>query len=114
MIEIGGPPYLLPLVDRTKVYDLKEICQKIAPNSTNILAIGAGAGPHPIVNTNCEGIYNLKISASGETANSNSHLVRVNKESGNEEYIMEKIPSDETRCALLANIFQSEGKGGQV
>lgn len=54
LIEIGGPPYLLPLVNRSKVYDLKSICQRIAPKSSDILAIGAGAGPYPVVNSNCE------------------------------------------------------------
>lgn len=54
LMELGGPPYLLPLVDRSKIYDLKEIAQKLQPPKTNILAIGAGAGYFPFLNSNCE------------------------------------------------------------
>ncbi len=52
--EIGGPPYLLPLVDRTKLYDLKEISRKLMHSSSEIFSIGAGAGYHPFLNENCE------------------------------------------------------------
>lgn len=54
IVDIGGPPYLLPTVDRTKVYDLREIGQRIQPENTDILAIGAGAGYYPMLNSNCE------------------------------------------------------------
>lgn len=54
LIEIGGPPYLLPNVDRTKVYDIKPIAQKVQPASTNIFVVGAGAGYYPLLNSNCE------------------------------------------------------------
>lgn len=61
-----------------------------------------------------KGIYNIKIDADGKLVCENSHLVRVDKTSGNEECIMEKLPSGETRCAFLLNIYQSEGKAGKV
>lgn len=54
IIEIGGPPFLLPLVDRTKIYDLVGISQKILPNANSLYICGAGAGPHPLINSNCE------------------------------------------------------------
>lgn len=54
LCEIGGPPYLLPLVDRTKLYDLREISQKLIKSTGEIFAIGAGAGYHPFLNENCE------------------------------------------------------------
>lgn len=54
IIDCGGPPYLLPLVDRTKIYDLKSLARKILPNATQIYLCGAGAGPHPLINSNCE------------------------------------------------------------
>lgn len=53
LLEIGGPPYLLPLVDRSKLYNLKEIVQKVLPGSTQ-LTVGAGAGPYQLINSNCE------------------------------------------------------------
>lgn len=54
IVEIGGPPYLLPTVDRAKLYDLVAVGRKILPNATEFIAIGAGAGPHPYINSNCE------------------------------------------------------------
>lgn len=54
IIEIGGPPYLFPLVDRTKVYDLVEISRKILPNANSLYICGAAPGPHPSIQTNCE------------------------------------------------------------
>jgi len=44
------------MVDRTKVYNLREICEKLCnkEGKTDFLAIGAGAGPWPLINQNCE------------------------------------------------------------
>jgi hypothetical protein len=51
-MEIGGVPYLLPLVKRDKVYDLKKLATMIDADPAFI--IGAGAGPHPYAGVNCE------------------------------------------------------------
>lgn len=40
------------MVDRTKVYDLKDIANLI--NSDPSFIIGAGAGPYPYIGVNCE------------------------------------------------------------
>lgn len=54
IIDVGGPPYLLPLVDRTKIYDVKQLARRVLPNAKTIYLCGAGAGPHPLINSNCE------------------------------------------------------------
>ncbi|XP_037049611.1 ester hydrolase C11orf54 homolog [Bradysia coprophila] len=110
LCEIGGPPYLLPLVDRTKLYDLREISRKLL-KSGEIFSIGAGAGYHPYLNENCEGIYNMKIKADNDTDGSSSYF--VTKKSSKECNLI-PVPHDETRLALLANIFMCEGKPGPV
>uniref|UniRef100_U5EUR4 DUF1907 domain-containing protein n=1 Tax=Corethrella appendiculata TaxID=1370023 RepID=U5EUR4_9DIPT len=110
LIEIGGPPFLLPTVDITKLYDLVSICQK-SLNAEHFFALGAGAGPWPLVNTNCEGIFNLKNHANGHIV-SESHLAKITKD--RKKCILEKIPNTDTRCALLANIFACDGKAGKV
>uniref|UniRef100_A0A1B0DGT9 Uncharacterized protein n=1 Tax=Phlebotomus papatasi TaxID=29031 RepID=A0A1B0DGT9_PHLPP len=111
IIEYGGAPFLLPLVQRDKLYDLDEICQKICRfrNISEYLAVGAGAGPYVLCNTNAEGIFNLKRNADGSIV-SKSHLALVNAEKNCER---RSIPSSETRSALLGNVYLSEGKGGQ-
>lgn len=52
IVEIGGNPYLLPVVHKDKLYDLKEIVQLVKSDPAFI--IGPGAGPHPYVGYNCE------------------------------------------------------------
>lgn len=56
LLEFGGVPYLLPFVDRTKVYDLKKMCEKAVEgeNYKEFFVCGAGAGPFPYLGTNVE------------------------------------------------------------
>lgn len=62
IVDIGGTPFLLPLVDRSKLYDLTSIGRKVLPNAKSIFLCGAGAGPYPLINSNCEVFtYNKKI-----------------------------------------------------
>lgn len=51
-MEVGGPPFLLPTVNRDKVYDIKDIAKIV--NLNPAFVIGAGAGPHPYAGVNCE------------------------------------------------------------
>lgn len=52
LVELGGVPYLLPLVKKEKIYDLKKIA--ISVKSDPAFIIGAGAGPYPHAGVNCE------------------------------------------------------------
>lgn len=52
LVEIGGPPYLVPLVKRDKIYDLNLLLQHLK-RDPGFLA-GAGAGPWPYLGVNCE------------------------------------------------------------
>ncbi|XP_309016.4 ester hydrolase C11orf54 homolog [Anopheles gambiae] len=111
LIEIGGPPYLLPVVDRTKLYDLVSVTKRALHGEEKpFIVIGAGAGPFPLVSSNCEGMFNLRYSPPG-TVVSESHLAMVTAE---REVVVRKIPSTETRCALLANLLVAEGNAGPV
>ncbi|SPP84782.1 ester hydrolase C11orf54 homolog [Drosophila guanche] len=110
LLEAGGPPFLLPLVQRDKLYNIKEITRKIQ-GPGKIFAVGAGAGPWPIRSSNCEGIYNLSVSETGELTNG-SYTATVR--GAQEECVLEKIPHTEPRCALLLNLFLSQGAPGQV
>lgn len=112
LVEIGGPPYLLPNVDRSKLYDLVSVSQRALHDSKKeFIAIGAGAGPFPLVNSNCEGMFNLRYTPPG-TVVSESHLAVISPT--DRTVTVHKIPNTETRCALLGNILVAEGKAGQV
>lgn len=112
LVEIGGPPYLLPTVDRSKLYDLVSVSQRALHSAKKeFIAIGAGAGPFPLVNSNCEGMFNLRYTPPG-TVVSESHLAVISP--SDRKVTVHKIPNTETRCALLGNILVAEGKPGRV
>ncbi|CAH0554431.1 unnamed protein product [Brassicogethes aeneus] len=108
LVEVGGPPFLLPLVQKDKVYDVKDIA-KLA-HSDPAFVIGAGAGPHPYIGKNCEGVYNLKIT--NGTIEQHTRISKVVE--GSDKPVQEILPNTESRVALLANFFVSEGKPGKV
>lgn len=110
IVEFGGPPYLLPLVDRSKVYDLVTLTKNIRGyQSKEFFTCGAGAGPWPLFNQNCEGMMNLRVGSDGSVTNE-THVARTVP--GGIELV--KVPQTETRCALLGNLFLCEGKSGKV
>lgn len=110
IVEFGGPPFLLPLVDKSKVYDLVPLIRNIKGyQSKEFFTCGAGAGPWPIFDQNCEGMMNLKVGSDGSLTNK-THVARIVPD-GVE---LSKVPSDDTRCALLGNMFLCEGKAGKV
>ncbi|XP_052871915.1 ester hydrolase C11orf54 homolog [Anopheles cruzii] len=112
LVELGGVPYLLPLVDRTRLYDVIAVSQRALHDTGKaFVAYGAGAGPFPLVNSNCEGIFNLRFSPPG-TVVSESHLAKVSLD--RKTVTVQKIPNTETRCALLGNLLVAEGKRGKV
>ncbi|XP_060529132.1 ester hydrolase C11orf54 homolog isoform X2 [Cylas formicarius] len=108
LIEIGGVPYLIPLVNKDKVYDLKDVANLIDSNPAFV--IGAGAGPYHYAGVNCEGIINISIK--NGTVNQQTRISKV--VDVDEHYLQEKLPDSETRISLLGNFFASEGKSGKV
>lgn len=57
-----------------------------------------------------QGIFNLSIDENGKI-NNHTHVCRVKE---NSNYELMKLPEDETKLALLGNIFQCEAKPGKV
>ncbi|XP_029036643.1 ester hydrolase C11orf54 homolog [Osmia bicornis bicornis] len=109
LLEIGGPPFLLPTVQRNKVYDIKQLLNHLQYNKDPFV-VGAGAGPWPYLNCNCELMMNTVISSSNVT--SGTRIASVDKTNGS--CVLQTLPNKETRCALLANLFVTEGKPGKV
>ncbi len=52
LVDIGGVPYLVPLADRTKLYDLAEMAE--LAELPGAFVIGAGAGSSRVAGVNCE------------------------------------------------------------
>jgi hypothetical protein len=53
IVDVGGPPYLLPTAQKDKLYDIQPLLQKLKYGDRAFVA-GAGAGPWPYLNSNCE------------------------------------------------------------
>ncbi|XP_044015377.1 ester hydrolase C11orf54 homolog isoform X2 [Aphidius gifuensis] len=111
IFEIGGPSFLLPLVQRNKIYDIKMLLNKLNyhDNDKNAFVIGAGAGPWPKFNRNCEMMMNIFM-----TPNDMKNETRIAWVGENNKCILENNMNNDTRFALLANLYLSEGKPGKV
>ncbi|XP_043792237.1 ester hydrolase C11orf54 homolog [Apis laboriosa] len=109
LLEIGGPSFLLPTVQKNKLYDIQQLLNHLHYKEDSFV-IGAGAGPWPYINSNCELIMNMVVSLSN--VQNGTHISSVNKANGNCE--LQNLPNNETRFALLANLFVTEGKPGKV
>lgn len=59
-----------------------------------------------------QGIYNLRIDKDGSTTGSASRFA-INRKP-DEKCVLHIVPAEETRSALLVNLFLSEGKPGKV
>ncbi|XP_053625603.1 ester hydrolase C11orf54 homolog [Plodia interpunctella] len=113
LIELGGPPYLVPLVQRDKIYDLAALARHLQRDPASLL--GAGAGPWPHIGVNCEGIIDLTVRNGSVTQG--THIVSVEPvgaKKGASGYLQRRLPASETRTALLGNYLLSDGSPGKV
>ncbi|CAH0718676.1 unnamed protein product, partial [Brenthis ino] len=113
LIELGGPPYLVPLVQRDKVYDLAALLRHLGRDPA--LLAGAGAGPWQYVGVNCEGIINMF--AEKGVVEQGTRVVSVSPvgaPKGSSGYLQQRLPGTETRVALMGNYLLSAGKPGKV
>lgn len=106
LVELGGPPYLVPLVRRDKIYDLAALLRHLRRDPA--LLVGAGAGPWPYVGVNCEGIINLSVESG--RVQQGTRVVSV----ADRSYRQQQLPDSETRIALMGNYLLSDGKPGKV
>lgn len=109
VLEIGGPPYLLPTVKRERLYDAQPILKNINYGNESFV-IGAGAGPWPYLNCNAEMMMNVAMSPAG--LKNETRLASVNTANGG--CVLQTLTGNETRFAVLANLFVSQGKPGPV
>ncbi|XP_011297234.1 ester hydrolase C11orf54 homolog [Fopius arisanus] len=111
ILEVGGPSFLLPSVQRDKVYELKSILNRINNGKMEKkgFVIGAGAGPWPRLSRNCEMMMNVIVSPTDL-----KNETRLSWVGPNEKCILEESLENDLRFALLANLYLSEGKPGKV
>ncbi|XP_033220131.1 ester hydrolase C11orf54 homolog [Belonocnema kinseyi] len=109
VLEVGGPFFLRPLVHRDKVYDIKTMAPLVGHGEKSFV-IGAAGGPWPYINNNCELMMNVLLD--NPKPSESSRIAFVDKNNGTS--VLQVLPKNETRFALMANLFLSEGKPGKV
>lgn len=112
IFEYGDNAYLLPLVDRSRVYDLIPIIRHIPRyEHKEFYAAGAGLGPFHWINQANEGVFNLKVQGNGFVINENHVIRTINNRTAIQ---LHRVPAGETTVSILGNVFVSEGRTDQV
>ena len=103
-LHLGGVSYLLPVPDKSKTFELKEIVKNLGLKDSFIL--GAGAACSQYVGINSELMPNLLI---GEKSVNKTRSCKLTGEGG---YLVDMY--DCTKTGPLADLFVSEGTPGPV
>lgn len=96
----------MPTVQRDRLYDLKDVPGLIGMKEGSVLMIGAGAGPWPHLNTNCEMMANLLLNDGHDLVNA-TRLATID---GSGSRKLHQVPPSQTGCALLSNLLVSRGR----
>lgn len=107
--DIGGQPNLFPRPLLDKKYSLLNIASPELGEGGMLL--GAGAGPFHVVGQNCELALNMSWTSDGGVTNLTRHAEILRTRDG-QRVGCNKTNSEE--CALMCNIFASEGRAGPV
>jgi len=102
LADVGGPPYLVPTVQRNKIYNIADIAEEVG--LPGAMCIGAGAGSSRLTGTNCELMPNTHIS----TGKIKTHFAKMK----HGKPVLEHYSSNE--FGLLGNLLCTEGKPGKV
>ncbi|KFZ68072.1 Ester hydrolase C11orf54 [Podiceps cristatus] len=110
--DVGGVPYLIPVVHKEKVYDLNTVAKDIELPGAFIL--GAGAASSKILGVNAELIPIVQTKSEKKPAVNGSYIAQINP--ADKGCLLEKYSSKYTDCefGLLANLYASEGQPGKV
>ncbi|XP_077597203.1 ester hydrolase C11orf54 homolog [Stigmatopora nigra] len=110
--DVGGVPYLVPLVQKHKEYNLNAISKELELQGAFIF--GAGAVPSRIVGMNAELMPVVLTEADGRPAVNSSYFSSINPVDG--QCLQEKYSDKFSDCnfGLLGNLYACEGKPGKV
>lgn len=110
--DVGGVPYLVPLVHKDKEYNMNTVAKEVELPGAFIL--GAGAVPSQIVGMNAELMPLVLTEAPGRPAVNSSYFSSINPADG--QCLLEKYSDkfSDFNFGLLANLYACEGKPGKV
>ncbi|KAJ7997103.1 hypothetical protein DPEC_G00225460 [Dallia pectoralis] len=110
--DVGGVPYLVPLVKVGKEYNMNSVSKDLELPGAFIL--GAGAVSSKTIGMNAELMPLVLTEAEGRPAVNGSWMSSINPADG--QCLLEKYNDQYSDCnfGLLANLFACEGKPGKV
>ncbi|XP_077447600.1 ester hydrolase C11orf54 homolog [Stigmatopora argus] len=110
--DVGGVPYLVPLVQKHKEYNMNAISKELELPGAFIF--GAGAVPSRIVGMNAELMPLVLTEADGRPAVNSSYFSSINPVDG--QCLQEKYSDKFSDCnfGLLGNLYACEGRPGKV
>ncbi|XP_018610714.1 ester hydrolase C11orf54 homolog isoform X1 [Scleropages formosus] len=112
IMDVGGVPYLIPLVQLDKVYNMNTVAKEVELPGAFIL--GAGAASSRTLGMNAELMPLVVTEIEGRSALNGSYFSYINPADGT--CLQEKYSDrfDDCDFGLLANLYACEGKAGQV
>ena len=105
--DVGGPPNLHPVPKFDRKYSLLELTKLMEMSTEQGFILGAGAGPFHDIGNNSELMPNLSY-----RENEVSNLTHYAQVEADGSASCQRTPSKD--CALMANLFGSDGKPGEV
>ncbi|XP_073336067.1 ester hydrolase C11orf54 homolog [Pagrus major] len=110
--DVGGVPYLIPLVQKHKEYDMNTVSKELELPGAFIL--GAAGAASRIVGMNAELMPVVLTEAEGRPAVNSSYFSSINPADG--QCLQEKYSDKFSDCCfgLLGNLYACEGKPGKV
>ncbi|XP_068186792.1 ester hydrolase C11orf54 homolog isoform X2 [Antennarius striatus] len=110
--DVGGVPYLVPLAQVDKEYDMNIVSKQLELPGAFIL--GAGGAPSRIVGFNAELMPVVLTELEGRPAVNSSYFSSINPADGQclQEKYSDKFP--DCNFGLMGNLYACEGKPGKV
>ncbi|XP_019750783.1 ester hydrolase C11orf54 homolog isoform X2 [Hippocampus comes] len=110
--DVGGVPYLVPLVQKHKEYDMNALSREL--ELPGAFMLGAGAVSSRIVGMNAELIPLVLTEADGRPAVNSSYFSSINPVDG--QCLQERYRDKFSDCnfGLLGNLYACEGRPGKV
>ncbi|XP_041456123.1 ester hydrolase C11orf54-like [Lytechinus variegatus] len=108
LADVGGVPYLVPLAQKEKKYNLDTVAEHV--DLPGAFMLGAGAGPFDTVGTNSEMITNIRTKSAEQEGDNQTRISLIIPEDGS--FCLKKSPCRDFQ--LLGNFLATEGKPGKV
>ncbi|KAL8591951.1 hypothetical protein ACOMHN_020429 [Nucella lapillus] len=110
LADVGGPPNLVPLVNREKLYHMGDVATLV--ELPGAFMVGAGAGPFGVVGANSELICSVHVSEDGRSAVScHSHVSKIDPKDGS--CILDSL-KETLNFNLMGNFLCCQGLPGKV